>query len=107
MRIMNDDKVVAHATYNSSGIPIYVEAEDTASKHDLPYSLFNPFADVRRVPYDEFLYWVKQRCFPENRQNKERLLADLGLSEYDALEIVYRTNARMHVDSFWVDWETE
>lgn len=109
MLIMNKDKVVARAVYNSVGVPIAVEAEPDALKSELPYALFSPFIDggIRKVTYEDFLYWVKRRCFPEGRSDKARLLADLGLSEYDEMEIVYRTNAKMHLDNFWVDWESK
>ena len=47
---------------------------------------------------EEVYAWIEQRCFPENRANKDELLAAMNLSLYEPLEIV---------DYIWILWEGE
>ena len=103
MKIMNGDRLVAYSVDNALGIPYKVVAVDSVEQNDLPLGLFG--LKSREVNYLDFLDWVKTRCFPENRVDKDNCLRELGLDKYDALEIVRRTGARMfYLDNIWVDW---
>ena len=56
---------------------------------------------------EEVYAWIEQRCFPENRANKDELLAAMNLSLYEPLEIVKITHGLLHEDYIWILWEGE
>ena len=49
--------------------------------------------------YEEFL---KSRCIPKERDGIKFYLKELGLYEYDALEIIKKTNGRIAEDEGWL-----
>lgn len=51
--------------------------------------------------------WVKNRIFPENRVNKEKLLKLMGLTRYDALAIVKYTRVCLMEDPFWIAFKED
>ena len=49
--------------------------------------------------YEEFL---KSRCIPKERDGIKFYLKELGLYEYDTLEIIKKTNGRIAEDESWL-----
>lgn len=43
-----------------------------------------------------------ERCFPETRVNCSELLEDMGIQEYDPIEIIKQTHGAMCSDYFWI-----
>lgn len=54
--------------------------------------------------FEEFL---EDRCIPQTRQLLKLYLKQIGVAAYDPLEIVKKTNGRMHGDSQWLTVEDE
>ena len=52
-----------------------------------------------RTGYEEFL---KSRCIPKERDGIKFYLKELGLYEYDTLEIIKKTNGRIAEDESWL-----
>ena len=69
----------------------------------VPTDLIQP--DTKTISYWVLLDWVKQRVFPHERLDRERLLGYLGLEEYDKMQIAFRTGAMTVSDPYWVDWD--
>ena len=61
-------------------------------------SVMYPFYRRNQVPLGEVTGFIESRCFDKRRPDREELLAYLGLDEYDAWEIVRKTNGRMAHD---------
>lgn len=102
MVIMNGDKVVARP-FPETGMIFGFRAEPGTTCIDTPLALFG--FDKREVTYEEFMKWACKRCAPPERMDIEDCLAEIGLKEYDAWEIVKRTNGVLvGVDDFWIDF---
>lgn len=104
MRIMNGDRIVARsAVLPNTQFPVFV-AEPDATCWDLPLPLFG--FTKRQVTGEEFVKWVSERCFPEDRVDKDDVLKALGLKKYDPWEIVKITKGVLYgIDDFWVDFD--
>ena len=46
--------------------------------------------------------FLESRCVPRQRDGLSRYLAQLGLEQYDPLEIIRKTEGRMAEDHFWI-----
>lgn len=102
MKLMNGDRVVARLV-DPRGYPEVVTEEGTTFM-DLPINLFG--FDKRRVTYEQFLKWAKQRCCPPERVDIDKVLAEIELEEYDAYEIIKKTKGVLTgIDDFWIDFE--
>lgn len=51
--------------------------------------------------------WVQSRVFPPERDNAEELLDEIGITEYDQLEILKYTYGKDHLDPYWIDFDKE
>lgn len=56
----------------------------------------------RKVPLVAVIVWAKKRIFPKDRVDCKDILEQMGLPDYNAGEIVKRTNARLMEDPFWL-----
>lgn len=55
--------------------------------------------------WEDLQAFLEERCIPRGRAGLRDYLADIGLSEYDPLEIVKRTEGRMAEDAQWLKVE--
>ena len=55
--------------------------------------------------YDDYVEFLKSRCFPESRDKMKLILKDLNLPFYDPLMIIEKTEGRMAEDNFWIALE--
>lgn len=69
----------------------------------LPLNLF--LGESRSASLVDTVIWAKKRVFPKERVDCARLLAAMGLAEYDGWEIVRRTGACLMEDPFWLRFE--
>lgn len=53
--------------------------------------------------WQDFQTFLEERCIPRGRVGIREYLMDIGLSEYDPLEIVKRTEGRMAEDDQWLE----
>ena len=59
------------------------------------------------ITMQDIAKWLRNRCFPETRFNKEQLLQDLGLKTYSPLAIVKKTHGLQFEDYYWVRFQGE
>ncbi|MBR4600362.1 MAG: hypothetical protein IKO39_09985 [Treponema sp.] len=59
------------------------------------------------LPLFELGEIIKLRCWDENRDNLEKYLHKLGLSEYNPYEICRKTHGVMFQDKTWFKYEGE
>lgn len=64
--------------------------------------LHRAFGVTEAPTWDTFEPFLKERCFPAGRGNVKGLLAQLGLTCYDSLQIVEKTQGRMAGDDMWL-----
>lgn len=58
---------------------------------------------VNETPtWEDFEFFLKERCFPESRGDAKELLNILGVPGYDPLAIVEKTKGRMAEDHLWM-----
>ena len=60
------------------------------------------FGIIEHPTWEDFEAFLRERCFPETRGNKKALLRELGLTDYDPLQIVEKTQGRMADDDLWL-----
>lgn len=55
--------------------------------------------------YDDYIEFLKSRCFPEERDKLKLMLRELDLPFYDPFMIIEKTQGRMAEDNFWIKIE--
>ena len=55
--------------------------------------------------YDDYIEFLKSRCFPEERDKLKLMLRELDLPFYDPFMIIEKTQGRMTEDNFWIKIE--
>ena len=55
--------------------------------------------------WNEFIDFLKERCVPESRDGIKDYLDEIGVVDYDPLEIVRVTKGRMAEDAQWLEVE--
>ena len=87
LKLMLDEKEIAHLSEDGQ----YLCANEGVPQYDLPLNLF--IGSSRKVPLVDVVVWAKKRIFPRNRMDCKEILEMMGLPDYNAWEIVKRTNA--------------
>lgn len=64
--------------------------------------MFRAFGSNLTPSYNDYIDFLKSRCFPETRDKLKLVLADLNLPFYDPFLIVEKTEGRMAEDDFWI-----
>jgi hypothetical protein len=95
-KLMLDDREIAHLSEDGQSLI----ANEGVLQYDLPLNLF--LGDARSVPLVDVVVWAKKRIFPKERMGCDEILRDMGLSEYNAWEIVKQTKACLMEDPYWL-----
>lgn len=77
------------------GRRVYVENKT----NDLLHRAFGVNEEPEWRDFESFL---EERCFPRTRGNCKQILKELGLTDYDPLQIVERTKGRIADDDMWL-----
>ena len=96
LKLMLDKREIAHLSEDRQ----YLCANEGVLQYDLPLNLF--IGSSRKVPLVDVVVWAKKRIFPRNRMDCKEILEMMGLPDYNAWEIVKRTNACLMEDPFWL-----
>lgn len=67
--------------------------------------LHRAFGVKENPTWEDFYIFLQDRCFPKTRGNVKAILAELGLQDYDPLQIVERTNGRTAEDDLWLKFQ--
>ena len=49
--------------------------------------------------------FLQDRCFPKSRGNCKQILREMGLTDYDPLQIVEKTQGRISEDNLWIKFQ--
>lgn len=59
---------------------------------------------VKQSPtWEDFERFLEERCFPRSRDKLKLVLQDVGVDCYDPLQIIRKTQGRMHDDHLWLE----
>lgn len=61
------------------------------------------FGVVENPTWEDFQWFLKDRCFPETRAHLKWVLSDVGVSFYDPLMIIEKTKGKMAEDQQWIE----
>ncbi|MBR4248663.1 MAG: helix-turn-helix domain-containing protein [Verrucomicrobia bacterium] len=64
--------------------------------------LHRAFGANEQPSWQDYQEFLKERCFPATRGNAKSILKELGLLDYDPLQIVEKTQGRLADDDMWV-----
>ena len=67
--------------------------------------LHRAFGVKENPTWEDFNLFLQDRCFPKTRGNIKTVLAELGLQDYDPLQIVEKTNGRTAEDDLWLKFQ--
>lgn len=60
------------------------------------------FGVVEKPTWEDFEFFLEDRCFPRERGNCKSILKSMGLTDYDPLQIIEKTQGRMAEDKQWI-----
>ena len=61
------------------------------------------FGVVENPTWEDFQWFLRDRCFPETRAHLKWVLDDVGVPFYDPLMIIEKTQGRMAEDQQWIE----
>lgn len=64
-----------------------------------------PFGNNNTPTWKNFEEFLSERCIPKERSGIRQYLEAIGLSEYNAIDIIKKTHGRMAEDNQWVEME--
>lgn len=64
--------------------------------------LHRAFGVIEDPTWNDFENFLRDRCFPQTRGNCKELLREMGLTDYDPLQIVEKTKGRLADDEMWL-----
>lgn len=96
MKYMNGDKLCTIIDVDFLHEKVYITNYTSNIIH-------RAFGVIKEPDWNEFQYFLENRCLPRTRFNLKSALKDIGVSNYDPLEIVDKTKGRMAEDNQWID----
>ena len=86
---------------------IYADFTDKTVKHEnYTDNIIKTAFGTNKLPtWDDFQYFLKERCISADRAGLREYLGTIGLYEYEPFEIVKRTQGRMAEDKQWLTIE--
>ncbi|AFQ29875.1 hypothetical protein P4493_05505 [Bacillus thuringiensis] len=99
IRLMFDNIQIAHQEVVNNRHELVLE-NHLPSVYIIPRELFPQ--GVKRIPLGDIVNFIEWRIFPKEREDCKKLLKQLGLREYDPLEIAKRTKASLVEDGWWI-----
>lgn len=68
-------------------------------------NIYRAFGVIEKPTFDQYIDFLKSRCFPEDRNHLKLYLKELNIPFYEPLLIIEKTNGRMADDDFWIKIE--
>ena len=64
--------------------------------------ILRAFGVIAKPSWEDFKWFLRERCIPEGRFQMKQILKDMGLSQYDYLQILEKTEGRTGEDNMWL-----
>lgn len=71
------------------------------------FILHRAFGINETPTWEDFEYFLEERCFPRTRDKLKLVLKDVGVDSYDPLQIIRKTQGRMADDTQWIEFVEE
>ena len=94
--------------FNNLCTVIYADFTDKTLVHqDFTSNLVKTaFCRKAQPSWEDFMYFLEERCIPRTRAGLREYLETIGILEYDPVEIIKKTQGRMAEDHQWLEIET-
>lgn len=80
-------------------------AKSVKCKNFTDNSVYTAFGIKTNVNWQDYNSFLEERCIPKSRMGLKEYLYEIGVDEYDPLEIIKKTNGKMAEDSQWIEVE--
>lgn len=80
---------------------------DTDLSGNSVYAKLHVLQNNHVIEDKEVRFWISHRVMPANRINIEKVLHEIGLSEYDPFAILEYNNAACPKDYFWIKFQSD
>lgn len=67
--------------------------------------LHRAFGVNEHPSWEDLEIFLQDRCFPKSRGNCKQILREMGLTDYDPLQIVEKTQGRISEDNLWIKFQ--
>ena len=64
--------------------------------------ILRAFGVAEKPSWDDFMYFLEERCIPKERFQIKKILRDLELEQYDLIRILQKTEGRTKEDEMWL-----
>jgi ADP-dependent NAD(P)H-hydrate dehydratase / NAD(P)H-hydrate epimerase len=92
--------------YNGSELTTKIAVDKTSKTlailNQSSNPLFTAFGVNTHPSWNDFQYFLEDRCIPRDRDGLKYYLEELGLTSYEPLEIIRKTQGRMAEDHCWI-----
>ncbi len=65
------------------------------------------FGVIENPTWTDFNYFLRERCFPRERGNADKMLEAMGISDFDPIQIIEATKGRMAEDNQYINFVYE
>lgn len=96
MNYMFKDEICTEIDIDFKNEKIYIQNKTKDIIHQA-------FGVIKNPSWEDFEYFLEQRCFPKSRANIKEILKNLDVPYYDPLLIIEKTQGRMAEDYQWID----
>ena len=93
-----------HGNQLCSIIDVDHRREKIAVQNVTEKPLLAAFGVNKEPQWEDYQRFLRERCFPESRAHSRQILRDMGLSFFDAENIIEKTLGKMAGDRHWMLW---
>jgi len=79
--------------------------EELKSENYVSDPVKTAFGNNKLPAWDDFLFFLEDRCLPRQRAGLREYLEAIGVGAYDPLDIIKKTAGRMAEDNQWLEME--
>ena len=100
-----DDMIIKLHSPRGVGTIIYVDYKNQTVKiENKTDEILDTAFGVKQTPtWEDYEHLLEERCFPRSRDKLKLVLQDVGVQCYDPLQIIRKTQGRMHDDHLWLE----
>ena len=103
----HDVRVLRLYDNNNLCTTIYADFTDETLKalNHISDPVKTAFGNNSLPTWEDFQFFLQERCIPRQRAGLREYLEAIGISEYDPIEIIKKTAGRMAEDNQWLEME--
>ena len=100
----NDVKILEYYDRDKLCTRIYADFTDQTVKAEnfTEHTVKTAFGNNENISWADFEAFLEERCISKDRDGLKEYLDAIGLYQYDAMEIIKKTEGRMAEDAQWI-----